>query len=106
MPDCIFCKIIEKKIPSQIEVETKNLLVFRDTNPQAEIHLLFVPKKHIADIREDSGVYWTSIGKLATKIAKNKGLRSFRLVHNAGEAAMVKHMHVHFLGEVSKDREV
>ena len=106
MESCIFCQIIEKKIPSQIEIETENLLVFKDINPKASIHLLIVPKKHISDIREDVGVYWASIGKLATKIAKNKGLRSFRLVHNAGEAAMVKHMHVHFLGEVSKDREV
>jgi len=106
MEDCIFCKIVDKNIPSQIEVETTNLLVFKDINPQAEVHLLIVPKKHIADIREDMEEYWALIGKLAVKIALDKRLKSFRLVHNAGDGAAVKHMHVHLLGEVSKDREL
>lgn len=106
MKDCVFCKIVRKEIPSQIDVETTNLLAFKDINPRASVHLLIVPKQHLKDISEDNGVVWASIGKLAVKIAKEKKLNGFRLVHNAGDAAAVAHLHVHFLGEVSKDREV
>ncbi|OGM02026.1 hypothetical protein A2115_02480 [Candidatus Woesebacteria bacterium GWA1_41_8] len=106
MEDCIFCKIISREVPSQIEKETDNLLVFKEINPAATVHLLIVPKKHIKDVTEDEGVNWASIGKLATTLAKEKGLKSFRMVHNAGGAAAVPHMHVHFLGEVAKDRKV
>jgi histidine triad (HIT) family protein len=106
MQDCIFCKIIKKEIPTQIEKETSNLVVFKDINPGAPIHLLIVPKKHIQDLSQDSGLNWASIGKLAVAIAKEKGVSGFRLVHNAGDAAAVPHMHVHFLAEVSKDRKL
>ena len=106
MDECIFCKIVEKKIPSQIEKETENLIVFKDIHPAAPIHLLIVPKKHLKDVSEDSGDYWAAIGKLATGLAKEKGLDGFRLVHNAGSAAEVPHMHVHFLGQVKRDRKI
>ncbi|MBI2066051.1 HIT domain-containing protein, partial [Candidatus Woesebacteria bacterium] len=70
------------------------------------IHLLLTPRKHYRDITEADGQIWSKIREVALQIAKEKNLRGFRLVHNAGDAAAVAHMHVHFLGEVSKDREV
>jgi histidine triad (HIT) family protein len=103
---CIFCKIVKGEIPAKKEKETSNLIVIRDINPQADIHLLIISKVHISDIREDSGVIWASIGKLAVKLAEEKSLKSFRLVHNVGEAALVKHMHVHLLGEVTVERKL
>lgn len=106
MDDCVFCKIVKGKIPAKVERETSNLLVFEDLNPKAPIHLLIIPKKHVENIREDSGVIWGAIGKLAVKIANDKKVAGFRLVHNAGDAAAVAHMHVHFLGKVALDREV
>jgi len=106
MDECVFCKIVEKKVPSQIEKETENLIVIKDINPAAPIHLLIVPKKHLRDITEDSGASWSAIGTMASSLAKEKGLNGFRLVHNAGDAAEVAHMHVHFLGEISKDRKI
>ncbi len=106
MQGCIFCKIVKGEIPAQKEAETENLIAFRDIKPKAPIHLLLVPKMHIRDISEDDGVFWASIGKLATKIAKEKGVKGFRLIHNAGDASLVKHMHVHFLGDVAADREI
>jgi len=106
MKDCIFCKIVKGEIPTKFEKETKDLVVFKDVHPKAPIHLLIVPKKHIADIREETGVTWASIGKLAIKLAKEMRLKGFRLVHNAGEAAAIPHMHVHFLGDVSAEREI
>lgn len=105
MDECIFCQIVAKKIPSQIEKETENLIVFEDIHPAAPIHLLIVPKKHIKDITEDPGINWASIGKLASSLAKERKLEGFKLVHNAGKAAMIAHMHVHLLGEITKDRE-
>jgi len=106
MKDCIFCKIIKGEIPTKKEKETSNLIVIRDINPQAKIHLLIISKAHISDIRKDNGVIWASIGKLSIKIAEEKSLKSFRLVHNVGGAALVKHMHVHLLGEVAVERKL
>lgn len=106
MKDCLFCKIIKGELPVKKEKETANLIVICDINPQADVHLLIIPKLHLPDIREDDGVIWASIGKLAVKIAKEKGIESFRLVHNAGDAALVKHLHVHFLADISVDRKL
>ena len=106
MEDCIFCKIVNKQIPATIEKETDEIVVFKDVSPRAPIHLLLVPRKHYRDITEADGQIWSKIREVELQIAEEKNLRGFRLVHNAGDAAAVAHMHVHFLGEVSKDREV
>lgn len=106
MADCIFCKIIKGEISTDFEKETENLVVFKDINPKAPIHLLIVPKKHTQDITFAEDNLWEEMGKMAIELAKEKQLKGFRLVHNAGDAAMVPHMHVHFLGQVSADREV
>lgn len=106
MADCIFCKIAKKEVPAEIEKETDNLIIFKDVNPKAPVHLLLVTKKHIQDITEANDGVWDEIGRVAKEIAREKNLKGFRLVHNAGEAAAVPHMHVHLLGEVSAEREV
>lgn len=106
MEDCIFCKIAKGKTDTKIEKETKNIVVFKDINPQAAIHLLFVPKKHVRDVTEIDDTTWNEIKDVATMIARAKSLKGFRLVHNAGDAALLPHMHVHFLGDVSPDRAV
>lgn len=106
MSDCIFCKIIARQVPAKIEKETENLLVFEDISPKAPVHLLLVPKTHFRDITEADGEIWAEIREMANNLAKEKHLKGFRLVHNAGEAAIVPHMHVHFLGDVKTDREV
>ncbi len=106
MVDCLFCKIIKKEIPAEIEKETEKLLVFKDIYPKAPVHLLIVPKRHIPDISRVSDDVWQEIKEMAIKLAKEKKLDGFRLIHNVGESAAIPHMHVHFLGEVSKDREI
>jgi len=106
MKDCIFCKIIKKETDTKFEKETENFVVFRDINPQAPIHLLIVPKSHIQDITFMDDKLWKEVKDIAVMIAKSRSLTGFRLVHNAGDAAMVKHAHFHFLGEVSLDRAV
>lgn len=105
-PDCVFCKIANKEIPTDLVEETQNLVVFKDINPKAEVHLLIVPKKHINDIREDKDGLWQAIGEMSVKLADKFKVKGFRIVHNAGDAALVKHMHAHFLGEVGSDRQI
>lgn len=106
MEDCVFCKIVKGEIPGEKVKETENLIVIKDIHPKAPIHFLIIPKEHIGDIRDDKDKVWTSIGRLAAEMATEQKVSGFRLVHNAGKASLIKHMHVHFLGEVSEDREL
>jgi len=73
MTDCIFCKIIEKKIPSRIVYEDDIALAFEDINPQAPVHTLVIPKKHIAtvlDIKDEDAYLMGHLVKSANRIAK------------------------------------
>ena len=106
MEDCIFCKIIKGEVPEEIEKETERVVVFKDTRPSAPIDLLIVPKKHIRDIRDADSYIWDDIKGVAEEIAKEKKLSGFRLTTNAGDAAIIPHMHIHFLGGISSDRAV
>lgn len=101
---CIFCKIIEKKIPSKILYEDDLSSAFEDVNPQAPVHILIVPKKHIADIHSIMETDKELIGHLfvvASKIAAQKGLdkTGYRMVINNGPGAgqTVFHIHLHLL---------
>ncbi len=105
MSDCLFCKIINKEIPADIVFEDNNVLAFRDINPQAPVHKLVIPKKHISNILElgpeDSGVL-PAIFDAAGKLVKKEGLDKdgFRIVNNCGAKAgqSVFHIHFHLLG--------
>ncbi len=105
MEDCIFCKIINKQIPSQIVYEDDEIIAFKDIEPVAPVHVLVVPKKHIASVLEISeedkiliGKIYTVIQKLAIELGIDKD--GFRVVTNCGENAgqTVKHIHFHLLG--------
>ena len=103
-PDCIFCKIIEKKIPAKIIHEDDHALAFEDLNPQAPVHTLIVPKKHIADIHSITIADRELVGHLffvAKKLAADKGLdkHGYRMVINNGRDAgqTVFHIHLHLL---------
>ncbi|MDP3994730.1 MAG: HIT domain-containing protein [bacterium] len=104
--DCVFCKIINKEIPTEIEKETDNLIVFQDIHPKAAIHLLIVSKEHIVDIRDVSDDLWVSIKEVSKAIAGERDIKSFRVVANAGDAALIKHFHVHFLARIDQNREI
>ncbi len=103
MSDCLFCKIIEKEIPSTIHYEDDNYLVFEDINPKAPLHLLMIPKTHIVSINDldDSNFkIMADITKIAKEIAKKEKLTGYRLVTNSGKDAgqIVFHLHVHLMG--------
>ncbi len=102
MVDCIFCKIINKEIPSELADQTDSLIVIKDINPRATIHYLIISKKHIVDIRsfeKDDLSLTGDIFAMAQKLSKKHEDIDFRVVSNNGKAAgqCVFHFHMHFL---------
>ena len=102
---CIFCEIAEKKRPTKIIYEDELALAFDDINPQAPVHTLLIPKKHIStnlDIKEGDNALIGHLFQIANKIARGKGIaeRGFRLVMNCNPESgqTVFHMHLHILG--------
>lgn len=104
MSDCLFCKIIAGDIPSDKIYEDENVYAFRDINPQAALHALIIPKKHIAMINDVNTNDAETMGNLfvaAKEIAKQEGYaeEGYRTVMNCGESAgqTVFHVHLHLL---------
>jgi histidine triad (HIT) family protein len=103
MQDCIFCKIINKDIPSEIVYEDDQVLAFKDINPVAPVHLVIIPKKHIpalVDMDEKDTLLMGQVQLTAARLAVKMGLaEGFRLVNNCGRDAqqIVKHIHYHML---------
>lgn len=105
MIDCLFCKILKGEIPAKIVYEDDGILAFSDINPQAPLHALVVPKRHIASLNdltpEDDGLVGEVIRRGAA-IAKERGYADsgFRTVFNTNAAAgqTVFHIHLHVLG--------
>ena len=101
MEDCIFCKIIKGEIPSTKIYEDENVLAFKDINPAAPIHILVIPKKHIASLahmeKEDEAIVGKIYGVI-NKIAEEKGFKEsgYRVIVNCGKDAGQEVMHLHF----------
>ena len=101
MEDCLFCKIVEGKIPSEKVYEDENVLAFKDINPAAPIHVLVIPKKHIENVlkieRGDTNIL-SDIFASFKEIAKILGIEEdgFRVVSNCGKDAGQEVMHLHF----------
>jgi histidine triad (HIT) family protein len=103
MEDCLFCKIINKQIPSAIVFENDELFAFNDISPQAPTHILIVPKQHIRsteEINDDNSIIAGKMVAAAAKIANDLNLEGYRLVFNCNEIAgqSVFHLHCHLLG--------
>ena len=101
--DCLFCRIVRKEIPAKIVDEDADCVAFRDINPQAPVHILVIPKTHVASLNEttDAGM----LGRLqikAAQLARSEGLaeRGYRTVinTNADAGQTVFHIHLHLLG--------
>ena len=104
MDNCIFCKIVKGDIPSTKVYEDDDMIIIKDLNPQAPVHLLLIPKEHYANIIEmtdsQSQTLARCLKKLST-LADELGLQNgFRLVSNKGEdgCQSVGHLHIHILG--------
>lgn len=105
MKDCIFCKIIRGEIPSTIVYESERVLAFDDISPAAPVHVIVVPKQHVAtlmDLGDDSLDVMKDITKAVQEVARIKGVdeRGFRMVINCNEEGgqVLFHLHVHVLG--------
>ncbi|MEA4832256.1 MAG: histidine triad nucleotide-binding protein [Oscillospiraceae bacterium] len=102
--DCIFCKIIAGEIPSKKVYENEYVYAFRDINPQAPVHVLVVPKTHIASadaINVGNSNVIAEVFRAIPEIAKLTGLKNgYRIISNVGEdgCQSVKHIHFHILG--------
>lgn len=100
MSDCIFCKIINKEIPSTFVYEDESVIAINDLNPQAETHVLVIPKTHVASLAElEDEKLMVNLLKGVKATAKKLGLTDFRTIMNTGAGAgqTVFHLHVHIL---------
>jgi histidine triad (HIT) family protein len=105
MEDCIFCKIVRGEIPSTIIYENDGALAFEDIHPMAPVHVVVIPKKHIATLMDVTGDGMDTMGSIISavqEVAKMKGVdeKGFRMVINCNEEGgqLVFHLHVHVLG--------
>ena len=105
MTDCIFCKMVAGEISPDVVLETDNVLAFRDIDPKAPIHVLVIPKRHIATLNDLRAEDATLVGELflaAQAVAVKEGIAAsgYRTVFNCGEHAgqAVFHIHLHVLG--------
>ena len=103
-PDCVFCKIAAGTIPTEMVHEDDTVVAFRDLSPQAPVHVLIIPRKHIAtldDATADDDVLLGRMLLVARNIAAAEGIAgAYRLVNNCGAPAgqSVFHIHLHLLG--------
>lgn len=104
MEDCLFCKILAGEVPSDKVYEDEKMYVFKDLYPKADVHLLAIPRKHIASLNEVADEHdeiMAHMLKQLPKIAKEQGLNDgFRTIINTGEGGgqVVFHLHMHLLG--------
>ncbi len=102
-PDCIFCKIAAKEIPSEIVYENDAVVVFRDLSPRAPTHVLAIPRRHlasVADLTDADGELLAALFAAMRRVADDAGLEGYRIVSNVGPESgqSVFHLHFHLLG--------
>jgi len=107
-PDCIFCKIVEGKIPSRKAYEDEDILAFHDIQPWAPVHILLIPKQHLPSLAQAGPEHAGLLGRmlaLAPKLAAENGARPYpqgghRVIINTGDdgGQEVHHLHLHVIG--------
>ena len=103
--DCLFCKIVNREVPTEFLYEDNDFVVFRDINPAARVHLLLVPKKHIRSIndlqKEDESIV-SGLFMIARDMAKEQGVNEsgYKLLFNVekGGGQVIFHLHLHLIG--------
>lgn len=100
--DCLFCKIIAGEIPCAKVYEDDKVFAFRDINPQAKVHVLLTPKKHMRNILECDAETAAALTEAIRKVAAQEGLteNGFRVISNCGKygCQSVDHLHIHLIG--------
>lgn len=99
---CIFCKIVNKEIPSNIELENDDFLAFHDINPKAPVHILAIPKLHVDSFNEVTPEMMSGMTAFIQEVAKKVGIDNsgYRVITNVGEngGQEVQHLHFHIVG--------
>lgn len=107
MQECLFCKIIKGEIPADIIYSNESIVAFRDIKPAAPVHVLIVPRRHVADLLElagdsDGAALMQQILLAVPEVARRTGVdkRGFRLINNCGEEGgqTIPHVHFHLIG--------
>lgn len=105
MGDCLFCQIVEGGIPAKTLYEDEHALAFDDINPQARVHMLVIPKRHVGSLDDTKETDVSLLGQLmvvCVKMARERGIADsgYRVVANTGRGAgqSVFHLHFHVLG--------
>ena len=103
MTDCLFCRIVAGEIPATVVAESDTVIAFRDIAPKAPVHVLVVPKAHVANVTEAAATIPHVLAEMvavAQQVADAEGNGEYRLVFNSGESAgqTVFHAHGHVLG--------
>jgi len=105
MSDCLFCGVVEGKIKGNIVYQDDSVVAFKDINPKAPVHVLIIPRRHVAgvlDLKADDGAVIGHIFVIAARLAREQGIADsgFRVVVNSGADAgqSVFHLHYHLLG--------
>jgi histidine triad (HIT) family protein len=113
MADCVFCEIVAGRNPATVEYEDDEILAFQDIYPKAPIHLLIIPKRHIASVMALAPEDGPLVGRLvlaAKQIGEARGLgeRGYRLAINCGPEGgqIVYHLHLHFMAGRREERRV
>ncbi len=111
--ECVFCKIINKEIPAEIVFEDEDILAFKDIHPVAPVHILIIPKKHIASINDLEEGDIELVGKMifqAKGIAKNFDIsqKGYKLLIRTGEwgGQEVSHIHLHLIGGAKLSEDI
>lgn len=102
MTDCIFCKILNKEIPSKFVYEDENCFAINDINPKANKHILVIPKEHVESLNEvEDFNLMKNLFAAIKKITAQENIKSFKtLINTGGEAGQeVFHLHIHILAD-------
>lgn len=106
MDNCIFCKIVKGATPSTKVTETESMMVIQNIDPKAPTHWLIIPKDHLVDTRHVNDELWLEIRSTALSLMDEYKHSGVRLVANIGDAAAVKHMHMHYMAGVDANKHV
>lgn len=101
MASCLFCRIAAKEVPADIVYEDEEVLAFNDINPQAPVHILVIPRRHIAafsDLREEDSGLLNRMVQVINRLARERGIADsgYRVVVNNGKDAQQSVMHIHW----------
>ena len=104
-PSCLFCRVVAGEVPADVVAQTEHVLAFRDISPQAPVHVLVIPKRHISSLEEADATDAPVLAEIlltARDIARSEGLTEagYRTVVNTGDdgGQTVHHVHLHLLG--------